>query len=151
MLKITNKYFTFCIALFSTICGKNLNEFYQSIILFFVLAMFYLLSNLLLQIKNKVSPPKIKTSFVKNLFKKIGYVFIILIALCMNYAICNIFPFLGITVSDSGTLVIAVITWINLSQMLDCLDNAKQFGVSIPAFFKKMLNDWKNTINKNDE
>jgi len=151
MLNLSKKFLTFCVAFFTAIYGKNINKLYPSVILFFILVLFNLIADLLVQIKNNATKRDMKKSFLNTLYKKIGYFLIILIAFCMNYAICNVFPILGIIVSNNGTLVIAVITWINLGQMLEILNNTKKFGIPIPGFLKKLLTSWQNIINKNNK
>lgn len=88
---------------------------------------------------------------VLGIFKKVGYVFTIFVALCIDYLIYEFAQELGILYESRTYFGLLVAIWFIINESISILENAGRMGVELPEFLKKTLCDMKKDVNDKNE
>ncbi len=87
---------------------------------------------------------------VLGIYKKVGYILTIFIAICIDYLIYRFADELGLQ-HNSGTIFSLLITfWFVINEILSILENIGRMGVELPNFLKNILTELKNGVNNKD-
>ena len=85
-----------------------------------------------------------------GIYKKVGYILTIFIAICIDYLIYRFADELGLQ-HNSGTIFSLLITfWFVINEILSILENIGRMGVELPNFLKNILTELKNGVNNKD-
>lgn len=84
---------------------------------------------------------------VLGIFKKIGYIFTIFVAECVDYLIFKFAQELGISYESQTYFGLLVAIWFVINEAISILENAGRMGVELPEFLKKTLSDMKKDVN----
>lgn len=84
---------------------------------------------------------------IKGIYKKVGYIVIVLVATITDYLIYAISVELGFTINNSQTFFgIIVSIWLIINELLSVLENSGRMGAQLPEFLTKVLSELKKTI-----
>lgn len=81
-----------------------------------------------------------------GIYKKVGYILIVLVAISTDYIIFKIINELGISYQTNTMFGLLVIIWLILNELLSILENAGRMGVNLPSFLVKVLSDMQNEL-----
>ena len=81
-----------------------------------------------------------------GIYKKVGYILTVLVALAADYLISKFVNELGIQYDRSTTFGLLVLVWLIVNEMLSVLENAGRMGVKLPEFLVKVLSVLKNEM-----
>ncbi len=86
-----------------------------------------------------------------GIYKKIGYMLTVLVAISMDYIIFNIIDEIGISYKSNTLFGLLVLVWFILNEILSILENVGRMGVKLPNFLIKTITEMKEEVNiKND-
>ncbi len=83
---------------------------------------------------------------ILGIFKKIGYFFSILVAICVDYLIFKIAQELGLRYESQTFFGLLVVVWFIINESISVLENAGRMGVELPAFLKKTLSELRKNV-----
>lgn len=83
---------------------------------------------------------------VLGIFKKIGYVFTIFVAVCIDYIIYKFAQELGLRYESQTYFGLLVTIWFVINEFISILENAGRMGVELPEFLKKTLSELKKDV-----
>jgi toxin secretion/phage lysis holin len=141
----------------TTICallGDKLGAIGSVLILFIFLMFVDYISGMLAAKKEALEHPnssKYGWSSKKGLigiYKKIGYMFTVLVAISTDYLIFNMIEEMGIVYKTNTLFGLMVLVWFILNESLSILENAGRMGVKLPEFLVQVLANMKNDINE---
>lgn len=81
-----------------------------------------------------------------GIYKKVGYILIVLVAISTDYIIFKIINELGISYQTNTMFGLLVIIWLILNELLSILENVGRMGVNLPSFLVKVLSDMQNEL-----
>ena len=81
-----------------------------------------------------------------GIYKKVGYILIVLVAISTDYIIFGIIKELGISYQTNTMFGLLVIIWLILNELLSILENAGRMGVNLPSFLIKVLSEIQSDI-----
>lgn len=81
-----------------------------------------------------------------GIFKKIGYIFTVFVAVCIDYLIYKFAQELGLRYESQTYFGMLVIIWFVMNESISVLENAGRMGVELPRFLRKTLRDLKKDI-----
>ena len=81
-----------------------------------------------------------------GIYKKVGYILIVLVAISTDYIIFRIIKELGISYQTNTMFGLLVIIWLILNELLSILENAGRMGVNLPSFLIKVLSEIQSDI-----
>ena len=84
-----------------------------------------------------------------GIYKKTGYIFIIIVAITTDYLIYKFANEIGIDFSSNTMFGLLITIWLIINELLSILENAYRMGVGLPEFLKKALSVVKKNIDKN--
>lgn len=88
---------------------------------------------------------------IRGIYKKLGYILMILVASITDYLLFEFAKELGIIVSHETMFGLLITVWLIINELLSILENAGRMGAELPEFLKKILSDLKSDIeNKTD-
>lgn len=85
-----------------------------------------------------------------GIYKKVGYILTVLVAVSSDYIIFKVIDEIGITYKTNTMFGLLVIIWLILNELLSILENAGRMGVNLSPFLIKVLSETKNKIEKNN-
>lgn len=87
-----------------------------------------------------------------GIYKKLGYIIAICVAVSTDFIIRKYFQELNYTYEYDTAFGTLVAIWFVLNELLSITENAGRMGAPLPAFLKKILSQLKDNIdeNKND-
>ncbi len=88
---------------------------------------------------------------ILGIYKKVGYVITVFIAVCIDYLLYKISGELGLKFDSNTYFGILVTIWFIVNEMISVLENAGRMGVELPKFLLNILSELKGTVEKNDE
>ncbi|MGN0425786.1 MAG: holin family protein [Acetatifactor sp.] len=151
----SNKFIQTLISTLYIFVGDKLGILGPSLLLFIFLMIVDYISGMLASKSEAIkhpNNPKYGWSSKKSvigIYKKIGYMVTILVAICTDYIIYTILQEIGVPHNTRTVFGLLVTTWFILNEMLSILENAKRMGVRLPQFIVKALADIKDDIDKN--
>lgn len=83
---------------------------------------------------------------VLGIFKKMGYIFTIFVAVCADYLIYKFAQELGLQYESQTYFGLLVAIWFVINESISILENAGRMGVELPEFLKKMLSELKKDV-----
>lgn len=83
-----------------------------------------------------------------GIYKKVGYILTVLVALATDYLIIRFVNELGIQYERNTTFGLLVLVWLIVNEMLSVLENAGRMGVKLPKFLVKALSVLKKEMDK---
>ncbi len=83
---------------------------------------------------------------VLGIFKKIGYIFTIFVAACVDYLIYKVAQELGLQYESQTLFGLMVTIWFVINESISVLENTGRMGVELPEFLKKTLNELKKDV-----
>lgn len=87
-----------------------------------------------------------------GIYKKCGYIFVVGVAITIDYVILRTAAYIGLTLSTKTIFGLLTIVWFILNELLSILENAGRLGAPLPDFLKDVLVVMKNKVeNKGDE
>ncbi len=86
-----------------------------------------------------------------GIFKKIGYVFTIFVAVCVDYLIYKFAQELGLQYDSQTYFGLLAATWFVINESISILENAGRMGVELPDFLKRTLSELKKDVDSKNE
>lgn len=83
-----------------------------------------------------------------GIYKKIGYIFTVLVALSTDYIIFKFVEEIGIQYKSNTLFGVLVLIWFINNELLSILENVGRMGVKLPGFLVNILTDLKQDIEK---
>lgn len=83
---------------------------------------------------------------ILGIFKKIGYVFTIFVAICIDYLIYKFAQELGLQYESQTYFGLLVAIWFIINEAISILENAGRMGVELPEFLKRTLSELKKDV-----
>lgn len=87
----------------------------------------------------------------EGIIKKAGYVFVIAVAMIMDWIIFNIASTIGIEVKLKAFFGILVAVWYVLNELLSIVENAGRMGAPVPEWLTKNIAVLKKSIDDKGE
>lgn len=91
----------------------------------------------------------------EGILKKVGYMFIIMVALCVDFIIIEMAAYIGIAATIKPFFGIMAMAWYILNEMLSITENAGRMGAPVPDFLARYIAVLKSSVenkaNKNTE
>ena len=81
-----------------------------------------------------------------GIFKKVAYMFVILVAMAVDYIIKKIAIGMGIQFDAKAIFGLMVAVWYLLNEMLSIIENAGRMGAPVPEWLAKYISVLKNKI-----
>ena len=81
-----------------------------------------------------------------GIYKKVGYMLTILVAISTDYVIFKLIAAIGIEYQTNTLFGLLVVIWFVLNELLSILENAGRMGVALPLFLVKVLKDVRKNI-----
>ncbi len=132
-------------------------NYYTAYMLFVFLMVVDYLSGMLASYKEAIDNPddsKYGWSSKKGIigiFKKIGYLLINVVALCIDYVLHEFSGEMGIEITGTTVIALVVLVWFMLNELLSITENAARMGAPIPKFLAAVLADLKHDIDSKNE
>lgn len=87
---------------------------------------------------------------VMGIYKKVGYILTILVALSTDYIIYKLVEEMGISYQTNTFFGFLVIIWFIINELLSILENAARMGAVLPKFIQNALAELKKDIDNHD-
>ena len=84
-----------------------------------------------------------------GIFKKVAYMFVILVAMVVDYIIRKIAIGVGLQFDAKAIFGLMVAVWYLLNEMLSIIENAGRMGAPVPEWLAKYISVLKNKIEDN--
>ena len=84
---------------------------------------------------------------ILGIYKKIGYVFTVLVAMSVDYIIYRYIQEIGLEYETKTFFGELVSVWFSLNEILSILENVGRMGVTLPDFLMNVLSELKKGIN----
>lgn len=81
-----------------------------------------------------------------GIYKKIGYMTTILVAIYSDYVIFNLLEEIGIPYNIKTIFGLLVTIWFIINELLSILENAERMGVKLPKFILNVLTNIRDDI-----
>lgn len=140
------------IAGISTLIGDKLGLIGPALILLCILMIVDYISGMLAAKKEAVEHPEDRRygwnskKGVIGIYKKVGYLLTILVAVSTDYIIFRFIKEIGIDYNTNTFFGLLVVIWFVLNELISILENAGRMGVMLPIFMIKILTDIKGKI-----
>lgn len=142
------------IAGISTFIGEKLGLIGPSMILLCALMIVDYVSGMLASKKEAIEHPKDKRygwnskKGIIGIYKKVGYLLTILVAISTDYIIFRFIKEIGIDYNTKTFFGLLVVIWFILNELLSILENAGRMGVILPNFIIRVLTEIKGKIDE---
>ena len=83
-----------------------------------------------------------------GIYKKIGYILTVLVAVSTDYLIHHYATELGLTSVNHTLFGLLVSIWLILNELISILENAGRMGVTLPDFLVRVLVDLKDDVDE---
>lgn len=87
---------------------------------------------------------------VLGIYKKIGYILTIFIAICVDYLIYKFADEIGLPYNSGTVFSLLVTFWFIINEILSILENIGRMGVELPDFLKNTLTELKKKVDNKD-
>lgn len=84
-----------------------------------------------------------------GIFKKVAYMFVILVAVAVDYIIRKIAIGMGVQFDAKAIFGLMVAVWYLLNEMLSIIENAGRMGAPVPEWLARYISVLKNKIEDN--
>lgn len=85
---------------------------------------------------------------VKGVIKKVGFIFLVLIAILTDYVIVQLGSKIGLSIEFAGVFTFAVTCWLISTELLSIIENLGSMGVPIPQFLRIAFEKLKDVSEK---
>ncbi len=85
---------------------------------------------------------------VLGIFKKVGYIFTVFVAICADYLIYKFAQELGLQYESQTYFGLLVATWFIINESISVLENAGRMGVELPEFLRRTLSELKQDVDE---
>ncbi len=82
----------------------------------------------------------------KGIAKKAGYLFIVAVAMTVDWLTLHVASSMGIMISAKAIFSLMISVWYILNELLSIIENAGRMGVNVPDWLKKYIAVLKNKI-----
>lgn len=140
------------IATTGAIIGNELEMISPAIILLIFLMIVDYVSGMLASKKEAVEHPNNKKygwsskKSIIGIYKKMGYILTILVALSTDYMIYALLGKMGIEYSIKTIFGFVVTIWLIINELLSILENAGRMGAALPKFLMNILAEIRNDV-----
>ena len=152
----TNKYFKkITLTIICAFGGEKLRAICPILILFMMLMVVDYISGMLAAEKEAMEHPNSKKygwnskQGLAGIYKKVGYMFTVLVAISTDYLIFCMIEEIGVEYQTKTMFGLMVLIWFILNESLSILENVGRMGVKMPKFLARVLTNLKNNINEN--
>ncbi len=127
-----------------------------ALILFIILMVIDYLSGMLASKKEALENPDNKEygwnskKGVIGIYKKVGYILTILVAISADYLIYKFSEEIGINYTQKTLFGLLVLVWFVINELLSILENVGRMGVRLPQFFVNVLTELKKDIDNKE-
>lgn len=80
---------------------------------------------------------------ILGIYKKIGYILTVFVAISADYVIFWFSNEIGISIKGNTLFGLLVTVWFALNEVISILENVERMGVELPLFLVKFLNKTK--------
>lgn len=132
--------------------GERLGVLFPLLVLLTVLMIADQVSGILASKKEALDYPNdnqygiSSKKFIKGIYKKAGYILIILVAISTDYIIFKFSSEIRIEVKYNTIFGLLITVWLITNELLSILENAGRMGAVLPEFLKKILSELRNNI-----
>ena len=133
--------------------GNSMGLLIPTLMLLIILMIIDYISGMLASKKESIEYPdnlqyrwSSKKSII-GIYKKIGYIFTIFVAVSTDYLIHKYAVELGLKFASNTFFGLLVSIWFITNELLSILENANRMGVVLPKFLIKVLVNIKNDVN----
>ncbi len=140
------------IAMTGAIIGNELEMISPAIILLIFLMVVDYVSGMLASKKEAMEHPNNKKygwsskKSIIGIYKKIGYVLTILVAISTDYMIYALLGKMGIEYPIKTIFSFVVTIWLIINELLSILENAGRMGAALPKFLMNILAEIRNDV-----
>ena len=145
------------ITFLGAILGDKLELISPIMILLILLMIADYISGMLASKKEAVEHPDDKSfgwsskKSVIGIYKKIGYILTVLVALSTDYVIYKLIGEMGLNYQTNTFFGFLVIIWLIINELLSILENAARMGAVLPNFIKNARAELKRDIDDYDK
>ena len=83
---------------------------------------------------------------IKGIYKKVGYIVIVLVATITDYLIYILTKEIGQNVYTQTFFGILISIWLTINELISILENTGRMGAQLPKSLKKVLSELKSNI-----
>lgn len=83
---------------------------------------------------------------IQGIYKKVGYIVIVLVAIITDYLIYTISKELELSFKSQTIFGILVSIWLIINELISILENSSRLGAKLPTFLQKVLSELKKDI-----
>lgn len=142
----------------SALIGNSIGLLTPSLILLVILMITDYISGIMAAKKEALEHPDDKEyrlsskKSIIGIYKKVGYIITILVAICTDYLIYEIVAEIGLEINTNTMFGMLVTIWFIINELLSILENANRMGAALPLFLSDILIKMKENIeDKSDE
>lgn len=85
-----------------------------------------------------------------GIYKKVGYILTVLVAVTADYLIFKFSKEIGINVETNTIFGLLVSIWFILNELISILENAGRMGVALPKLLVNILSELQKNIDNNE-
>ncbi len=143
-------------AVFSSYLYSYIGGLSPALILLNILMVIDYISGMLAAKKEAIEHPNNKRygwsskKGILGIYKKIGYILTVLVAICIDYLIYKFADELGLQYNSHTCFGILVTIWFIINEMLSIMENVGRMGVELPKFLKRTLTELRKDTNNTD-
>lgn len=145
------------VTLISAYIGSIFEIISPAIVLLMFLMMVDYISGMLASKKEAIEHPNNKKygwnskKSIIGIYKKIGYVLTVLVAIITDYVIYELLRKIGIEYQVKTLFGFLVTIWFIINELLSILENAGRMGAMLPKRLKNILSELKKDIDEYDK
>lgn len=83
---------------------------------------------------------------ILGIYKKIGYMLTILVAISIDYLIFKFAKEIGLEIGANTVFGLLVSVWFIINELISILENVGRMGTELPEFLEKVLAELKNNL-----
>lgn len=83
---------------------------------------------------------------ILGIYKKLGYMLTILVAVCIDYLIFMFAKEIGLEFGSNTIFGLLVSIWFVINEIISILENIGRMGTKLPEFLNKVLAEMKNDL-----
>lgn len=83
---------------------------------------------------------------ILGIYKKLGYMLTILVAVCTDYLIFMFAKEIGVEFGSNTVFGLLVSIWFVINEIISILENIGRMGTKLPEFLKKILAEMKDDL-----
>lgn len=86
-----------------------------------------------------------------GIYKKVGYILIIFVAVSTDYILYKFSIEIGIKFEHNTIFGLLVSVWLIINELISILENAGRMGAKLPDFLNNILTELQNSIDKDSK